>query len=228
MTHVCAQSASSESPSATPEESYQERQDRRTREHARAFDQLCRGIEEHLPGWTLRSAGEPEDDWLRRFDGPREGMVLILTWRTGAEKAEARGELPRTVQGHRPRISVGPSELTIGFSPSRGARAVARDLERKLLSPYTRAFAETAEQVEADRLYHHQAEEHLVRLARIAGKRVEADPARRPHQVHLPEGRGVIKTSGPSKSSEAQATLEIRLPIPLAEAVLELVYDRLG
>ena len=99
-----------------------------------SFARVVREVARHLPGWT--TPAQPNErggsySQSASLHGPQGMEILLLTYQ-GDEKWSACGRYPRS----RPRES-----LEIHQSWTRPAKALAQDLQRRLIGPYALSYA---------------------------------------------------------------------------------------
>lgn len=198
-------------------------------ERAAQLVTLALEVAEHLPGWGAVS--DPDAEMQRWNPSGRladeAGRTIDIHFERGTKtKLTCIGSLP---PGERP---YGLYVPTIGCTLTRGAQAIAADLQRRLIPDLLAGWQRTLDyQVEREREY--RARHKTARaLARICGARVPQfhdEPHRRTDGIMVsPPGLGRYDVD--TAHGKVRVLMELRdLPAALAVQVAELVatYERL-
>ncbi|MGH9391384.1 MAG: hypothetical protein ACRD1Z_17395, partial [Vicinamibacteria bacterium] len=127
-------------------------------------------------GWSYKTPKMQEGDRLPHWAGlvHAEGYALhVSTEYHRPERVTVSGDWPRTAKGevNRPYTPHGEKEPTnsITVAAVRGVDAIAKEIERRLLSVYVPRWKKAAEQVRGWDENETRRKELLARLAEIAG-----------------------------------------------------------
>jgi hypothetical protein len=195
----------------------------------RALVNAGRGIAAHIDGWSLRP---PSEDWggcLVILDGPG-GQALEIFWQAGRKRGEIRGGFPSLPGDRRPYLRhEDEKRCRIGLNLTRPPEALAREIERRLLPAYEKAFATVSRQVEDAHASHRGAEDLLGELVGICPKRPQTDYQRHTHEAVFRDIQGSARVTGPTES-RPDGTVHLRLELPgsVAVEVLRLVAEQVS
>ena len=190
---------------------------------AEEFQALARAVAAEL-GWTYCDRESDRRD-SADIQGP-DGMKLYLNngyW--DHSRITIIGSRPQQNNGSHFSVSW-PDNLRITVAPTRPAKAVAKDIERRLLPQYREAFQKAAEDIAERQRQRTEAERIASMLAGILGCKVsENNGAGSDFQIHpcnLRSGYADIKVS--EYSNEVEINLRWISP-ELAERVCAVLKE---
>lgn len=193
----------------------------------RALVNAAQGIAAHLDGWTFREPPEDWDGWTAVLEGP-SGMALHLHWSCRNEPDTIQGVFPSLPGGRDPYLTQEDKErCRIGATLTRPPKALARDIERRLLPGYSDVFERVSPQVEEAHESHQWAENLLEDLVDLGGAKPQTDSQRRRHEVTFRNLSGSAHIIEPCLSRPQGAVqLRLELPAPVAVELLRFLVEQ--
>jgi hypothetical protein len=187
-------------------------------------------IAQHLPGWKAEGCEENRDRAELRH-GSGAAVTLHRVW-SNKRRIEAHGQYPRGSEGQYRgpmdwgaiRYDAKAPEIT--FDATRDPKALARDLERRLLPQYLQILMKCREIKKEYDAYHAKQEARLEHFAKLLGSR-RIRNGTRDSSVHfhhtVPVDGEEDTVWGDVRMEGDTSRIEMSVPNCIAEKVLKLL-----
>lgn len=176
-----------------------------------------------LLGFDLVSSGG-ENRHLAKLRAP-EGYVIYINagYQAGYDRFSISGERVRDDDNHEVYLGHGVEYPRIQVAIGRPARAIAMEIQRRLLPDYTDLWRQANEKLASHRAYERSKADAAAELADICGVprgEVRDGEFSLYRSTRFPENLGSVSVSGD------EVKLDLRLPLEDAKALLASLEDR--